>query len=119
MDRGVGKVLRALEETGQTDQTMVVFTTDHGDSLGDRGMLGKRAFYDEVARVPLLFHVPCISNEERRLSDQCELFDLTNEPWEQTNLFDDPVYRDRARLLATRIRDWQFRTDDTLPLPAT
>ena len=50
--------------------------------------------------------------------DQCELFDLTNDPWEQTNLFDDPAYRDRVRLLAARIRDWQFRTNDTLPLPA-
>ena len=49
MDRGVGKIMRALNETEQADDTMIVFTTDHGDSLGDRGMLGKRAFYDEVA----------------------------------------------------------------------
>ena len=48
--------------------------------------------------------------------DQCELFDLTNDPWEQVNLFDDPAYRDRVRLLAGRIRTWQFHTGDTLAL---
>ena len=56
---------------------MIVFTTDHGDSLGDRGMLGKRAFYNEVARVPLLFHVPWISQDEQRLPGQFGHVDLT------------------------------------------
>ena len=50
--------------------------------------------------------------------DQCELFDLTNDPWEQVNLFDEPEHRDRVRLLAGRIRNWQFQTGDTLALPA-
>ena len=77
MDRGVGKIMRALNETEQADDTMIVFTTDHGDSLGDRGMLGKRAFYDEVARVPLIFHVPWISQEEQRLPGQFGHVDLT------------------------------------------
>ena len=65
MDRGVGKVLDALEESGQADRTVVVFTSDHGDGLGDRGMLGtKRAFYEEIAGVPLLMRVPWMNDAQ-------------------------------------------------------
>ena len=68
MDRGVGKVLDALEESGQADRTVVVFTSDHGDGLGDRGMLGtKRAFYEEIAGVPLLMRVPWINRSQKKI----------------------------------------------------
>ena len=68
MDRGVGKVLDALEETGQADRTVVVFTSDHGDGLGDRGMLGtKRAFYEEISGVPLLMRVPWINSSQKKI----------------------------------------------------
>ena len=50
--------------------------------------------------------------------DQCELFDLKNDPYEMRNLFDDPAQRDRVRDLAARIRAWQVETDDDAPLPA-
>lgn len=49
--------------------------------------------------------------------DQCELFDLNRDPFEQTNLFDDPIYRDRVREMAARIRLWQHETGDHAPLP--
>ncbi len=69
MDEGVGKILGALEETGQTERTVVVFTSDHGDGLGDRGMLGtKRAFYDEIAGVPLLMRVPWLNRSQKRIN---------------------------------------------------
>ena len=68
MDRGVGRVLDALEESGQADRTVVVFTSDHGDGLGDRGMLGtKRAFYEEIAGVPLLVRAPWISRSQKKI----------------------------------------------------
>ncbi|MCY3760217.1 MAG: sulfatase-like hydrolase/transferase [Gemmatimonadetes bacterium] len=50
--------------------------------------------------------------------DQCELYDLNTDPHEQRNLFDDPAQRDRVRTLADRIRAWQERTEDSMPLPA-
>ena len=69
MDKGVGKILNALDETGQADRTVVVFTSDHGDGIGDRGMLGtKRAFYDEIAGVPLLMRVPWMNRSQRRVA---------------------------------------------------
>ena len=50
-------------------------------------------------------------------SDQCELFDLANDPHEMVNLFDDPAQRDRIRDLSARIRLWQRHTADTARLP--
>jgi arylsulfatase A-like enzyme len=60
IDGQVGKILRALDETGKTDQTVIVFTSDHGDMMGGHGMVWKstRAFYEEVVRVPLLISYP-------------------------------------------------------------
>ena len=49
--------------------------------------------------------------------DQCELFDLNNDLYEETNLFDNPTHRDRAREIAARIRLWQHETNDHAPLP--
>ena len=49
--------------------------------------------------------------------DQGELFDLRSDPYEQTNLFDDPAQRDRIRDMAARIRMWQYETGDAAALP--
>ena len=49
--------------------------------------------------------------------DQCELFDLSSDPWEEVNLFDEPAHRDRIRDMTARIRRWQFETSDNLALP--
>ena len=76
LDRGIAPILDELEETGQADHTIVVFTSDHGDSLGDRGMLMKRSFYEEVAKVPLIVHVPWLSQEEIRVDGSISHTDL-------------------------------------------
>ena len=77
MDRGVGKVLDALEETGQAERTVVVFTSDHGDGVGDRGMLGtKRAFYEEIAGVPLLMRVPWLNRSQKRIAGSIGQVDI-------------------------------------------
>ena len=205
VDRMVGRITSALERAGVADDTAVVFTTEHGDMLGDHGMLEKRSFYEESSRVPLLMRVPRLSSGRRSVDgsvghvdlvptlldlldeplpsrlegrslvpvlrgeetldgndvfiewngtsptlpdrflgsdainrmlalpyrsvvsdrwklnlcagDQGELFDLRADPYEQTNLFDDPAQRDRVRDMAARIRMWQHETGDTAPLP--
>jgi len=60
IDDQVGRILRTLDETGRADNTVVVFTADHGDMMGGHGMVWKstRAFYDEVVRVPLVISYP-------------------------------------------------------------
>jgi N-acetylglucosamine-6-sulfatase len=50
--------------------------------------------------------------------DQCELFNLETDPYEELNLFNDSAQRDRVSDLANRIRSWQQRTGDTASLPA-
>ena len=55
IDDQVGRILDALERAGQLDQTVIVFTADHGDMAGGHGMVWKSngSFYDEIVRVPL------------------------------------------------------------------
>ena len=54
MDHNVGSVLAALEEAGLADGTRVVYTSDHGDNVGARGLWGKSTMYEESAGVPLI-----------------------------------------------------------------
>ena len=55
----VGRVLAALEEGGLADETVIIFTSDHGDMLGDHGLMTKGAyFYDACTRVPMIVRTP-------------------------------------------------------------
>jgi len=58
MDHNVGQVLRALDETGLASGTRVVYTSDHGDNVGARGLWGKSTMYEESAGVPLIIAGP-------------------------------------------------------------
>ena len=60
IDEQVGRVLDALEQSGRADNTIVIFTADHGDMAGGHGMAWKstQAFYDEIARIPMIASWP-------------------------------------------------------------
>jgi iduronate 2-sulfatase len=58
MDAQVGKVLSALEKSGQRDNTIVIFTSDHGYHLGEHDFWAKVSLRDESAKVPLIICVP-------------------------------------------------------------
>jgi len=58
VDALVGKILTALEATGQRDNTIVIFTSDHGYHLGEHDMWQKVSIHEESARVPLIICVP-------------------------------------------------------------
>lgn len=60
MDWQTGRVLDALESAGLTDATRIVYSSDHGDSGGSRGLFGKFTMYDESAAVPLIMSGPDI-----------------------------------------------------------
>jgi choline-sulfatase len=57
-DERIGDVLAALAESGLRDATTVVFTADHGEMLGERGLWYKMAFFEPSARVPLIVSAP-------------------------------------------------------------
>jgi arylsulfatase A-like enzyme len=59
IDDNVGRMLDALERTGQVDNTVVIFMSDHGETLGDHGLLLKgNRFYEGLVRVPLIVAWP-------------------------------------------------------------
>lgn len=58
LDDMIGKVITNLQENGQLDNTIIVFTADHGDLLGSHGAYKKQQPYEESARVPMLYYVP-------------------------------------------------------------
>ena len=206
VDRMVAKITAALDRADLADNTVVVFTSEHGEMAGDHGMLEKRSFYEEASRVPLLLHVPWLGSERQIIGndvsqidlvptlldllgepipghlqgksrvpvlrgeetldgndvfiqwngisdelgdrdlgsaainrmiplpwrsvvsdrwklnlcagDQCELFDLSSDPHEEHNLFNDASQKDRIRDLAARVRLWQHFTGDKAPMPS-
>ena len=65
IDHQVDRLLRVLTERGWLDDTLVVFTSDHGNLLGDHGLEGKRFFHEPVSRVPLLMAGPVVSADRR------------------------------------------------------
>ncbi|GIX48992.1 MAG: sulfatase [Candidatus Tectimicrobiota bacterium] len=60
LDANLGRILHALEETGLATTTRVIYTSDHGESLGYRGIWGKFTLYEESAGIPLLMAGPDI-----------------------------------------------------------
>ncbi|MDQ0671627.1 choline-sulfatase [Pseudomonas sp. W2I6] len=58
IDSNVGKLLQTLEDTGLADDTIIIFSGDHGDMLGERGLWYKMHWFEMAARVPLLISAP-------------------------------------------------------------
>ena len=54
LDHNIGRVLAALDEAGLTGDTRIVYSSDHGDNLGARGMWGKSTMFEESAGIPLI-----------------------------------------------------------------
>jgi arylsulfatase A-like enzyme len=65
LDAGVGRILAALEASGRAEDTIVVYTADHGLAVGQHGLLGKQNLYDHSLRVPLLLRGPGIAAGRR------------------------------------------------------
>lgn len=85
MDAQIGRILAALDESGQTDNTIVIFSSDHGLALGSHGLMGKQNMYEHTINVPLIFAGPGIPQGERR-DVQCYLRDLVPTICELTNV---------------------------------
>lgn len=77
IDAQVGRLLGALQATGQLEDTLVIFMSDHGELLGDHGIYLKGPyFYEESVRVPLIFSRPGTITGGRKITTPVELIDL-------------------------------------------
>ena len=77
VDQQVGRILQALEESGQRENTLVIFMSDHGELLGDYGMLYKGCqFFDCMVRVPLIISWPKQIRDPLNSEALVELVDL-------------------------------------------
>lgn len=66
VDEHIGRVIAYLKETGQYDNTLIVFTCDHGEMLGDHYMLGKMGFFDESFHIPMIVRDPSPEADQTR-----------------------------------------------------
>ncbi len=74
IDEMVGKLLAALKATGADKNTAIIFTSDHGEMLGERGMWFKKHFFEKALRVPLFIYAPWI--KAQKVSELVSLVDL-------------------------------------------
>ena len=75
LDEKVGELMDVLERTRQTDDTIVVFCSDHGDMLGERGLWFKMSFFEGSSRVPLMIAAPGVAG--RRVDAPVSNLDIT------------------------------------------
>ncbi|MCY4158295.1 MAG: sulfatase-like hydrolase/transferase [Bacteroidetes bacterium] len=75
LDAEVGRIISALEENGQLDNTLIVLAGDNGLAVGSHGLLGKQNLYDHSMRVPLIMAGPGIPANEQR-SQLVYIFDI-------------------------------------------
>lgn len=74
LDDLIGQLLKTLQEAGFDDNTAIVFTSDHGDMLGERGLWYKKCFFEDACRVPLILRHP--DHTGRRSDANVSLVDL-------------------------------------------
>ena len=74
IDTHVGTIIQKLKEKGIYEDTIIIFSSDHGDYLGDFGMAGKGLFYESSIRIPLIIRVP--DQESQVVNQLVSLTDL-------------------------------------------
>ena len=74
VDEQVGKIVKTLKETGMWDNTVLVFSSDHGDMIGERGLWFKKTLFDPAVRVPMIIRIP--DRSAQRIKAPVSLIDL-------------------------------------------
>jgi len=76
VDEEIGKVLQTLADSEFADNTVVIYTTDHGENMGEHGLWWKNCMYEHAARVPLIVSWPARWKEPQRRTEACSLVDV-------------------------------------------
>ena len=77
LDEKIGNLLQTLKETGQLENTIVIYTSDHGEMNGEHGMWRKSNFYEASVRIPLQIMFPDRLQAGSRIDEVVSLVDLT------------------------------------------
>ncbi|MGH2625480.1 MAG: sulfatase-like hydrolase/transferase, partial [Anaerolineales bacterium] len=76
LDAALGRVLDFLEAEGLADETVVVITSDHGESFYEHGLVGHHHLYDDNLHVPLLVAIPGVTHGAQRVAAQVRTADI-------------------------------------------
>ena len=76
VDDSVGRIYETLKETGQLDNTLIVFTSDNGFMLGEHGMIDKRTMNEASIRIPMVVRYPALISRPRAVSEMVLNIDL-------------------------------------------
>lgn len=93
LDHNVGQILQALEQSGMADHTTVVYTSDHGDNVGARGLWGKSTLYQESVGIPMILAGPDVKAGE--CDTPVDLLDLYPTILRATGVADTPDNQQR------------------------
>jgi len=76
VDLSVGRILKTLEDLGLDEDTIVVYTSDHGDMMGSHHMVEKSVMYEEAVRIPWLMRIPQVKGSPRSISRAVSHIDM-------------------------------------------
>jgi len=109
LDGQIGKVLAALAESEVADNTVVIYTADHGENMGEHGLWWKNCMYEHAARVPLLVNWPARWKGGQRRLQACSLVDVVQTVAElgQADVPDDWNGDSMVRWLDDANSDWK------------
>ena len=110
IDAQVGRLLESLDARGYLENAVVIFTSDHGDALGDHGHSQKWTMYDCVTRVPMLVWSPARFPGGRALDGLCQLMDIAPAILELAGVAVPPTMEAESLLPACLGEAWTGRT---------
>ncbi|MFG0335242.1 MAG: sulfatase [Maioricimonas sp. JB049] len=109
IDEKIGEILRSLDQRGYLENSVVIFTSDHGDCLTDHGHSQKWTMYDIITRMPMIVWSPGRFEAGRRIDGLCSQFDIGPAILELAGLEPAPDMEARSLLPALEGNNWQPR----------
>lgn len=109
IDRKIGQILQTLDETAYLDNTVILFTSDHGDALTDHGHSQKWTMYDTITKMPLIVWAPGRFQGGRKVEGLCSLMDIGPTILDLAQVPTPPKMEARTLLPAIEGKPWEPR----------
>ena len=116
IDDQVGHILNTLDEVGLAENTIVIHTADHGEHLGDHGLIAKGSFHDSCSRVPLVIRYPDAFGGGTSRSEIVEAADLAPTILDWCGVQIPPYMQGRSLRPLLEGRDYQPRSSAFIEL---